>query len=127
MMEDQASDPEAARVGAAETSAGTGGRRIGRGVFPRAASGRSTSPDWSEGITRAIFDEADDRVIGASIFGPNAGEAIAAAALVIATGADAADLGHTIRPHPALSETVNFAAEMSEGTITDLIPPRKRY
>ena len=103
------------------------GRKIGKGVFPWAASGRSLSLGRSEGITKVIFDEADDRVIGACIVGPNAGDLIAEVALAIEMGADAVDLGHTIHPHPTLSETVNFAAEMFEGTITDLIPPKKRH
>ena len=101
--------------------------KTGKGVFPWAASGRSLSLGRSEGITKLVFDEADDRVIGAAIVGPNAGDLIAEVALAIEMGADAVDLGHTIHPHPTLSETVNFAAEMFEGTITDLIPPKKRH
>ena len=66
-------------------------------------------------------------LLGAAIVGPNAGDLIAEVALAIEMGADAVDLGHTIHPHPTLSETINFAAEMFEGTITDLIPPRKRH
>ena len=120
-------DPEVAWVGVTETSALAEGRKIGKGVFPWAASGRSLSLGRSEGITKVIFDEADDRVIGACIVGPNAGDLIAEVALAIEMGADAVDLGHTIHPHPTLSETVNFAAEMFEGTITDLIPPKKRH
>lgn len=120
-------DPEVAWVGVTETSAKAEGRKIGKGVFPWAASGRSLSLGRSEGITKVIFDEADDRVIGACIVGPNAGDLIAEVALAIEMGADAVDLGHTIHPHPTLSETVNFAAEMFEGTITDLIPPKKRH
>ena len=78
-------------------------------------------------MTKVLFDEADDRVIGAGIVGPNAGDLIAEVALAIEMGADATDIGQTIHPHPTLSETVNFAAEMFEGTITDLIPPKKRH
>lgn len=120
-------DPEVAWVGLTEAQAKAEGRKIGKGVFPWAASGRSLSLGRSEGITKVIFDEADDRVIGACIVGPNAGDLIAEVALAIEMGADAVDLGHTIHPHPTLSETVNFAAEMFEGTITDLIPPKKRH
>lgn len=120
-------DPEVAWVGVTEAQAKAEGRKIGKGVFPWAASGRSLSLGRSEGITKVIFDEADDRVIGACIVGPNAGDLIAEVALAIEMGADAVDLGHTIHPHPTLSETVNFAAEMFEGTITDLIPPKKRH
>ncbi len=119
-------DPEVAWVGVTENEAKAKGLKIGKGVFPWAASGRSLSLGRSEGLTKVIFDEADDRVIGAGIVGPNAGDLIAEVALAIEMGADAIDLGHTIHPHPTLSETVNFAAEMFEGTITDLMPPKKR-
>ena len=120
-------DPEVAWVGMTETTAKAQGIKVGKGVFPWAASGRSLALGRSEGITKVIFDETDDRVIGACIVGPNAGDLIAEVALAIEMGADAVDLGHTIHPHPTLSETVNFAAEMFEGTITDLIPPKKRH
>ena len=120
-------DPEVAWVGVTETEAKAKGIKIGKGVFPWAASGRSLSLGRDEGITKVIFDEADDRVIGAGIVGPNAGDLIAEVALAIEMGADATDLGQTIHPHPTLSETVNFAAEMFEGTITDLIPPKKKH
>ncbi len=119
-------DPEVAWVGLTETEAKAQGIKVGKGSFPWAASGRSLSLGRSEGITKLIFDEDDDRVIGAGIVGPNAGDLIAEVALAIEMGADAVDLGHTIHPHPTLSETVNFAAEMFEGTITDLMPPKKR-
>ncbi len=120
-------DPEVAWVGVTEAQAKASGLKVGKGVFPWAASGRSLSLGRSEGITKLIFDETDQRVIGAAIVGPNAGDLIAEVALAIEMGADAVDLGHTIHPHPTLSETVNFAAEMFEGTITDLIPPKKRH
>ncbi|MDE9452016.1 dihydrolipoyl dehydrogenase [Aliiroseovarius sp. Z3] len=119
-------DPEVAWVGVTETEAKAKGLKVGKGSFPWAASGRSLSLGRSEGITKLIFDEEDDRVIGAGIVGPNAGDLIAEVALAIEMGADAVDLGHTIHPHPTLSETVNFAAELFEGTITDLIPPKKK-
>ena len=119
-------NPEVAWVGMTETQAKAEGVKVGKGVFPWAASGRSLSLGRSEGLTKVIFDEADDRVIGAGIVGPNAGDLIAEVALAIEMGADAVDLGHTIHPHPTFSETVNFAAEMFEGTITDLMPPKKR-
>lgn len=119
-------DPEVAWVGVTETDAKAQGMKVGKGVFPWAASGRSLSLGRDEGITKVIFDPEDDRVIGAAIVGPNAGDLIAEVALAIEMGADATDLGHTIHPHPTLSETVNFAAEMFEGTITDLMPPKKR-
>ena len=119
-------DPEVAWVGMTENEAKAKGIKYGKGVFPWAASGRSLSLGRDEGMTKVLFDEADDRVIGAGIVGPNAGDLIAEVAVAIEMGCDATDIGHTIHPHPTLSETVNFAAEMFEGTITDLIPPKKR-
>jgi dihydrolipoamide dehydrogenase len=119
-------DPEVAWAGLTETEAKAQGIKVGKGVFPWAASGRSLSIGRDEGITKLLFDHETDRVIGAGIVGPNAGDLIAEVALAIEMGADATDLGHTIHPHPTLSETVNFAAEMFEGTITDLMPPKKK-
>ncbi len=119
-------DPEVAWVGITETEAKAKGLKIGKGVFPWAASGRALSNGRSEGMTKLLFDPEDDRVIGAAIIGTNAGDLISEVALAIEMGADAVDLGHTIHPHPTLSETVNFAAEMFEGTITDLMPPKKK-
>jgi len=119
-------DPEVAWVGLTETEAKAQGTKVGKGSFPWAASGRSLSLGRSEGITKLVFDPETDQVLGAGIVGPNAGDLIAEVALAIEMGADAVDLGHTIHPHPTLSETVNFAAEMFEGTITDLMPPKKR-
>ena len=120
-------DPEVAWVGITETEAKAKGLKVGKGVFPWAASGRALSNARSEGMTKLLFDPADDRVVGAAIVGTNAGDLIAEVALAIEMGCDATDLGHTIHPHPTLSETVNFAAEMFEGTITDLMPPKKRH
>jgi len=120
-------DPEVAWVGMTETEAKAKGLKVGKGVFPWAASGRALSNARSEGMTKVLFDPADDRVVGAAIVGTNAGDLIAEVALAIEMGCDATDLGHTIHPHPTLSETVNFAAEMFEGTITDLMPPKKRH
>lgn len=120
-------DPEVAFVGLTETEAKAKGIKIGKGVFPWAASGRSLSLGRDEGLTKIIFDPETDRVLGAGIVGPNAGDLIAEVALAIEMGADATDLGLTIHPHPTLSETINFAAEMFEGTITDLIPPKKKH
>ncbi len=119
-------DPEVAWVGMTETEAKSKGIKVHKGSFPWAASGRSLSLGRSEGLTKLIFDPEDDRVIGAGIVGPHAGDLVAEVALAIEMGADAVDLGHTIHPHPTLSETVNFAAEMFEGTITDLMPPKKK-
>ena len=119
-------DPEVAWCGVTETQAKAQGINYEKGVFPWAASGRSLANGRNEGITKLLFDPEDDRVIGACIVGTNAGDLISEVALAIEMGADAVDLGHTIHPHPTLSETVNFAAEMFEGTITDLMPPKKK-
>ncbi|SDY59466.1 dihydrolipoyl dehydrogenase [Citreimonas salinaria] len=119
-------DPEVAWCGLTETEAKAQGIKVEKGVFPWAASGRALSNGRSEGMTKLLFDPQDQRVLGAAIVGTNAGELISEAALAIEMGADAIDLGHTIHPHPTLSETVNFAAEMFEGTITDLMPPKKK-
>jgi dihydrolipoamide dehydrogenase len=119
-------DPEVAWVGVTENEAKAAGVKYGKGVFPWAASGRSLSLGRDEGLTKVLFDEANDRVIGAGIVGPNAGDLIAEAALAIEIGADAADVGLTIHPHPTLSETVAMAAEAFEGTITDLYMPKKK-
>ena len=119
-------DPEVAWCGVTETEAKAKGIKYEKGVFPWAASGKSLSNGRSEGVTKLLFDPEDQRVIGACIVGTSAGDLISEVALAIEMGADAVDLGHTIHPHPTLSETVNFAAEMFEGTITDLMPPKKR-
>ena len=119
-------DPEVAWVGLTENEAKANGVKYGKGVFPWAASGRSLSLGRDEGVTKALFDEATHRLIGCGIVGPNAGDLVAEAALAIEMGADAADIGMTIHPHPTLSETVGMAAEMFEGTITDLIAPKKK-
>ncbi|WP_363093920.1 NAD(P)/FAD-dependent oxidoreductase [Pseudonocardia sp. 73-21] len=118
-------DPEVAWVGVTEAGAEAGGIAYGKGTFPWAASGRSLSLGRDEGITKVIFDEASGRVIGCGIVGPHAGDLIAEVALAIELGADAADIGLTIHPHPTLSETVAMAAEAFEGTITDLYLPKR--
>lgn len=113
-------DPEVAWVGLTETEAKAKGIEIEKASFPWAASGRALSIARTEGATKLIFDKETHRVIGAGIVGTNAGELLAEAVLAIEMGADAHDLGLTIHAHPTLSETVCFAAEMKEGTITDL-------
>jgi dihydrolipoamide dehydrogenase len=118
-------DPEVAWAGVTENEARAAGVRYGKGVFPWAASGRSLTLGRSEGLTKVLFDEATGRVIGCGITGPGAGDLIAEVALAIEMGADAADIGLTIHPHPTLSETVALAAEAFEGTITDLYLPRR--
>ena len=119
-------DPEVAWCGVTETEAKAKGIKYEKGVFPWAASGKALAGARSEGMTKLLFDPEDQRVIGGCIVGVNAGDLIAEVGLAIEMGADAVDLGHTIHAHPTLSETVNFAAEMFEGTITDLIPPKKK-
>ena len=118
-------DPEVAWVGVTENEARAAGIAYGKGVFPWAASGRALSLGRDEGMTKLLFDEADDRILGAAIVGPTAGELISEAALAIELGADAADIGLTIHPHPTLSETVGMSAEAFEGTITDLYLPKR--
>jgi dihydrolipoamide dehydrogenase len=119
-------DSEVAWVGVTEGEAKAAGVRYGKGVFPWLASGRSLTLGRDEGITKVLFDESTDRIIGCGIVGPNAGDLIAEAAIAIEMGADAADIGLTIHPHPTLSETIGFAAEAFEGTITDLYLPKKK-
>jgi dihydrolipoamide dehydrogenase len=119
-------DPEIAWVGMTETEAKAKGIEIEKASFPWAASGRAISIARTEGATKLIFDKDTHRVIGAGIVGINAGELLAEAVLAIEMGADAHDLGLTIHAHPTLSETVCFAAELKEGTITDMMPPKKR-
>ncbi|KQT34137.1 dihydrolipoyl dehydrogenase [Methylophilus sp. Leaf414] len=119
-------DPEIAWVGLTETDAKAKGIEYEKASFPWAASGRALSIARTEGATKLIFDKDTHRVIGAGIVGINAGELLAEAVLAIEMGADAHDLGLTIHAHPTLSETVCFAAELKEGTITDMLPPKKR-
>ncbi|MBK3426196.1 dihydrolipoyl dehydrogenase, partial [Methylobacterium ajmalii] len=119
-------DPEVAWVGLSETEAKAKGIKVGKGVFPWAASGRSLSLGRDEGLTKVLFDEESNRIVGCGIVGPSAGDLIAEAALAIEMGADAEDIGMTIHPHPTLSETVGMAAEAFEGTITDLYMPKKK-
>ena len=118
-------DPEVAWVGPTENELKAKGVKYGKGVFPWAASGRSLSLGRDEGITKILFDETTDRILGCGIVGPSAGDLIAEAALAIEMGADAEDIGLTIHPHPTLSETVGMAAEAFEGTITDLYMPKR--
>ncbi len=118
-------DPEVAWVGLTETEAQAQGIPFGKGTFPWAASGRALALARDEGLTKVIFDPETHRVLGAGIVGPNAGDLIAEVALAIEMGADAHDVGLTVHPHPTLSETIAFAAEAFEGTITDLYLPKK--
>jgi dihydrolipoamide dehydrogenase len=118
-------DPEIAWTGLTENEAKAKGIAYGKGVFPWAASGRSLSMGRDEGLTKLLFDEKTHRLIGAAITGPSAGELIGEVALAIEMGCDAEDIALTIHPHPTLSESIMMAAEIFEGTITDLYLPKK--
>jgi len=119
-------DPEVAWMGLTESEAKEKGIEIEKGVFPWAASGRALGIGREEGVTKLIFDAKTKRLLGAGIVGRNAGELIGETVLGLEMGADAEDIGLTIHPHPTLNETICFAAEMAEGSITDLMPSRKR-
>lgn len=119
-------DPEISWVGVTEAEAKKQGIAYGVGKFPHAASGRAIGIGRTEGFTKLIFDEATHRVIGAGIVAPNAGDLIAEIALAIEMGAEAADIGLTIHPHPTLSESVGMAAEVYEGTCTDIVVPKRK-
>jgi dihydrolipoamide dehydrogenase len=118
-------DPEIAWVGLNETEAKARGIEFGKGMFPWAASGRSLALNRDEGFTKILFDPKTHRVLGGGIVGTNAGDLIAELGLAIEMGADGADIGLTIHAHPTLSETVAFAAEAFEGTLTDLYVPKR--
>jgi len=119
-------DPEVAWTGKTEKELKAEGVSYEKGVFPWAASGRSLSIGRSEGVTKGLFDSTNGKILGMGICGTNAGELIAEATLAIEMGCDMSDIALTIHAHPTLSETTAFAAEMAEGTITDLMPPKKR-
>jgi dihydrolipoamide dehydrogenase len=118
-------DPEIAWVGVTETEAKRSGLKFGVGKFPLAASGRAIGIGRTEGFTKLLFDSSSKRIIGAGITGPNAGDLIAECALAIEMGAEAGDIALTVHPHPTLSESVAMAAEVFDGTITDLYLPKK--
>ena len=119
-------DPEIAWVGLSETEAKAKGIAYEVGKFPWAASGRAIGIGRTEGFTKLLFDPATHRVIGGGIVGAHAGDLIAEIALAIEMGCEAGDIGHTIHPHPTLSETVAMAAEVFDGSITDLYLPKKK-
>jgi dihydrolipoamide dehydrogenase len=119
-------DPEVAWTGKTEKELKAEGADYQKGVFPWAASGRSLSIGRSEGVTKGLFDAKTGKILGMGICGTNAGELIAEATLAIEMGCDMSDIALTIHAHPTLSETTAFAVEMAEGTITDLLPPKKR-
>jgi dihydrolipoamide dehydrogenase len=119
-------DPEVAWMGLSEAQAKAQGVELEKAVFPWAASGRALGMGRDEGLTKLLFDARNGRLVGAGIVGPHAGDLIAETVLALEMGADAGDIGLSIHPHPTLSETIAFAAEMAEGTITDLLPARRR-
>ena len=119
-------DPEIAWVGVTETEAKAKGLKVGIGKFPWAASGRAIGIGRTEGFTKLVFDEATHRIIGGGIVGVHAGDLISEIALAIEMGCEVQDIGHTIHPHPTLSESVGMAAEVYDGTITDLYIPKKK-
>ena len=119
-------DPEIAWVGVSETEAKAKGLKVGVGKFPWAASGRAIGLARTEGFTKLIFDEDSHRVIGGGIVGVHAGELISEVALAIEMGCEVHDIGSTIHPHPTLGESVAMAAEVFDGSITDLYIPRKK-
>ena len=118
-------DPEIAWVGLTETEAEEKGTAYEKGAFPWSASGRSLGIGRSDGLTKVLFDPATQRVLGGGIVGPNAGDLIAELALAIEMDCEASDLALTVHPHPTLSETIALAAEVYEGTVTDLYVPKK--
>jgi len=119
-------DPEIAWVGVTEDEAKASGRKVEKGLFPWAASGRAIANGRDEGFTKLLFDAETHRIVGGGIVGTHAGDLISEIALAIEMGADAVDIGRTIHPHPTLSESVGLAAEVYEGVCTDLPPPRKK-
>jgi dihydrolipoamide dehydrogenase len=119
-------DPEIAWVGLTELEAKAEGIDYEKAQFPWAASGRALAIGRGEGFTKLLFDKKTHRVLGGAIVGPNAGDLISEIGVALEMGADAADISLTIHPHPTLSETVAFAAEAFEGTLTDLYMPKKR-
>jgi dihydrolipoamide dehydrogenase len=118
-------DPEVAWMGLTELEAREQGVEIRKASFPWAASGRALGIGRPEGNTKLILDAEDGRILGAGMVGPNAGELIAEAVLALEMGAEAQDLALAVHPHPTLSETLALAAELAEGTITDLYHPKR--
>jgi dihydrolipoamide dehydrogenase len=118
-------DPEVAWMGLSEPEAKAQGVEYEKAVFPWAASGRALGMGREEGLTKILYAKGTKRILGAGIVGVNAGELIAETVLALEMGADAEDIGLTIHPHPTLSETVFFTAEIAEGSITDMMPPKR--
>ena len=119
-------DPEIAWAGLTEAEAKAKGVKVGKAVFPWAASGRAIANGRDEGFTKLLFDESTHRIVGGSIVGTHGGDLIGEICLAIEMGCEPSDIGHTIHPHPTLSETIGLAAELFEGTCTDLPPVRRK-
>ncbi len=119
-------DPEIAWAGKTEEQCKAEGIKIGKAMFPWAASGRAIANGRDEGFTKLLFDEATHRVIGGGIVGTHAGDLISEVCLAIEMGCESTDIGKTIHPHPTLSESIGMAAELFEGVCTDLPPTRKK-
>ena len=119
-------DPEIAWAGLTEDEARAQGLAVGKAVFPWSASARAIANGRDEGFTRLLFDEQTHRIVGGAIVGTHAGDMIGEIALAIEMGADATDVGRTVHPHPTLGESIGQAAELFEGTCTDLLPKRRR-
>ena len=119
-------DPEVAWVGVTEDEARKAGRKISKGVFPWAASGRAIANGRDEGFTKLIFDADSGHIVGGAIVGPHAGDMIGEICLAIEMGCDAEDIGKTIHPHPTMGESVGMAAEVALGVCTDLPPQRRK-
>jgi dihydrolipoamide dehydrogenase len=119
-------DPEVAWVGLTEDEAKKQGIKVEKGVFPWAASGRAIANGRDEGFTKLIFDADNHRILGGGIVGTHAGDLISELALAVEMGADVVDIAKTIHPHPTLGESVGMAAEVAEGTCTDLPPVKKK-
>jgi len=119
-------DPEVAWVGMTEDEAKKQGIKVEKSVFPWAASGRAIANGRDEGFTKLIFDPVTHQVIGGGIVGPHAGDMIGEVCLAIEMGCDAEDIAKTIHPHPTMGESIGMAAEVFEGSCTDLPPQRKK-
>src|SRR4051812_3975171 len=118
-------DPEVAWMGLTETQAKAEGIEVEKATFPWAASGRALTLGRDEGLTKLLVHPQTRRILGAGIVGVNAGELVAETVHALEMGANAEDIALTVHPHPTLSETVGFAAEAAEGTITDIYLPRR--
>ena len=119
-------DPKIAWAGLTEDEAKAKGIKIGKSVFPLAASGRAIANGRDEGFTKLLVEAETHRVVGGGIVGTHAGDLIGEIALAIEKGCDPEDIGKTIHPHPTLSESIGMAAEVFEGVCIDLPPATRK-